>query len=105
MLGRAAFVDVDVRRRVAVDGAERVREAGKRHAVRARAGRDREHRQAVVLERPPEARRHAAREVVVAVRRRRAAVGRDDRLEQLGRDAADVVAAEIVDCLGHRAVT
>ena len=94
-LGCAALVDVDVRRLVAEDRAERVGERGERHRVRAGAARQREdpHR---ALEQRGEALVHGPGVVVVAVGCGGAGVRRQQRLEDLGGGAADVVAAEVV---------
>ena len=99
--GRAALIHVDVRRLVAVDRAVRIGQPGQRDGIRARAGRQRERQQPVVLERMAKPGGHRAREVVVAVRGRRAVVCSQQRFEQLGRDATDVVAAEIVNFDAH----
>ena len=92
--GRTAFVDIDVRQLVAIDGAVGRRHDRQRKRIRGGAGGDGKHRR-VGLEQLADELLDAPREVVIAVAHGRARVGRGQRRHDLRRHAGDVVTAEV----------
>ena len=93
---RAAFVDGDVRLRVAQHRAPRRRKVSDRKRIGGGTGRHQEDR-AVALENLRDPRLDAPRRIVIPVPERKAFVGLADRLQDGGRDARGVVACEIHD--------
>jgi hypothetical protein len=93
-LGRAAFVDIDVRDRMAHDRVHAATNGGERQRVGGRAVEN-EMDSAIGLEHPPDRLHGRRRPVVVAIPVRMAAIGVDDGRQRLGTDAGIVVAGEL----------